>query len=108
MERDFSARSLCSSMTAFLETCTDLASGGEYDSKSGFAAHHAFVSFGDAFQREDFVHGTHAAEDAERERLLRIYRRAGIPALDGPASADEQQGRNLHGWRSADDHQRAV
>src|SRR5204863_3307251 len=57
-------------------------SGREHDSKPGLAAHHALVGFGGALQRIFFVHRPHAALNTERERVFRIDRCPGIPALD--------------------------
>src|SRR5579872_7004577 len=37
-----------------------LRSHGQHDAKPRLAAHHPFVSFGDALERIGFVHGSHA------------------------------------------------
>src|SRR6266436_5591377 len=54
---------------------------GEHHPESRFAAHHALVSFRDFFQQIDFVHRSNSAQHTELEGVLRIQRRAGIPAL---------------------------
>ena len=42
----------------------------EHDTKSGFAARHAFVGFGDPFQRERFGHRVDAGKGAKFQCLL--------------------------------------
>src|SRR3954469_7595600 len=62
----------------------------QHDTKSGAAAHHAFISLGDTVEWVDFVHRAHSCQGAEREGLLRVDRGAGIPALDRPAAHDQR------------------
>ena len=57
--------------------------------KPRLAAHHLLVGLGDALQRENFVHRTHAVKDAERERVLRIDGRPRIPALHREAPGNQ-------------------
>ena len=56
--------------------------GGEHHAKPCFAAKHALISFRDLIDRIDFIHRPDAGKNAEGERILRIDRRAGIPAFD--------------------------
>ncbi len=69
-----------------------LATHRQHDAEPGFAAHHPVVSLSNSFQRINFVHGSDATQDAEFESILRISRRAGIPAFDPTLSADQKQG----------------
>ena len=75
------------------------ASHRQHDPEARLAAHHAVVGLGGPFQGVDFVHRTHAGLDAERQRVLRVDGRAGVPALDGPAAPDEQERGGLQSTR---------
>lgn len=86
----------------------ELISGGYDDAESGFAAHHAIVGFGGAFQREGFVHGADAAEDAESESVLRVNGSASSPAFHGLAPAEKLQRRNFERRHSADNCESSV
>ena len=59
--------------------------------EAGLAAHHAVVGLGGPFQGVHFVHRTDTGLNAERQSVLRVDGRAGIPSLDGPAAPDEQE-----------------
>src|SRR5207245_4979008 len=80
----------------------------EDDSEACFSAHHPFVSFTRSLEREDFIHRLHAGQRAELERVLRIDRRAGIPALHRTATADEQNGIDGEWAGRADHHEHTV
>src|SRR5262245_53795938 len=67
------------------------ASHRQHDPEARLAAHHAVVGLGGPFQGVHFVHRTDTGLDAERQRVLRVDGRAGVPALDGPAAPDEQE-----------------
>ena len=78
------------------------------DAKACLAAHHAVVGLGDALQRIGLVHRPHAGPHAEGERVLRVDRGPGIPALDRAAPHEQRHGRHLHRLGRPDDQQRAV
>src|SRR5262249_11711388 len=63
------------------------ASHRQHDPEARLAAHHAVVGLGGPFQGVHFVHRTDTGLDAERQRVLRVDGRAGVPALDGPAAS---------------------
>src|SRR3954469_8306413 len=67
------------------------ASHRQHDPEARLAAHHAVVGLGGPFQGVHFVQRTDTGLDAERQRVLRVDGRAGVPALDGPAAPDEQE-----------------
>ena len=75
------------------------ASHRQHDPEARLAAHHAVVGLGGPFQRVHLVHRTDAGLDAERQRVLRVDGRAGVPALDGPAAPDEQERGDLQSTR---------
>src|SRR6266480_2728948 len=70
--------------------CLLLPFHAENDAEARFTAHHPLVSLGGSFQRKHFVHRMHTARRAEAQRILRVNRCAGIPALDRSLTADEQ------------------
>src|SRR6266487_6212602 len=80
----------------------------ENHSKSGCAAHHPLVSLGDSFQWKDFIHRLHAGQRTELERILRVDRRAGIPTLDRPLTADEKNRIDRERTGRTDHHEHAV
>src|SRR2546425_563333 len=85
-----------------------LLSDGEDDSKARLAAHHAVVGFGHALQGIGLVYRPHAGPHAERERVLGIDRRPGIPALDRAAPHEQRDERYLHRLGRPDDQQGAA
>src|SRR3954447_24038823 len=76
---------------ALAATISITASHRQHDPEARLAAHHAVVGLGGPFQGVHFVHRTDTGLDAERQRVLRVDGRAGVPALDGPAAPDEQE-----------------
>ena len=74
----------------------------------GAAAEHTLVSFGGAFEREDFVHRADAGEDAEGESVFGVDGGARIPALDGAASLEKEAGGDGEGGGGADDDEGAI
>src|SRR5262245_45054289 len=54
---------------------------GKHYTKPRFAAHHALVSFVGTLQRIALIHRANSSQHAKLERVLRILRRAGVPAL---------------------------
>src|ERR1700674_177800 len=99
--------SMCASRSAAGRELT-LASQIEHYAETRFAAHHSLISLGGALERENFIHRLHARECAEFQRVLRIYRRPGIPTLHRDATAEEHN--RIHGHRPgrADHNQDAV
>src|SRR5437868_10506523 len=61
----------------------------QHHSKPRLPAHHAIVRFGGPLQRKRLIHRPHPGAGTEDERILRVDRRAGIPALDRAAAAEQ-------------------
>src|SRR5436190_19017527 len=85
------------------ESPPPLAPNGQNDSKSRLAAHHPIIRLRDTLQGIAFIHRPHAGPLAECERVLRVDRRPGIPALHRAAARQQKQRRHLHRLGRPDD-----
>src|SRR5438132_1292015 len=81
--------STCTIMTTPSAPLRFLHSRCEHHPKSCLAAHHALVGFSGPLEREDFIHGPHAGERAEMERILGVNRSTRRPTYDRAASAEQ-------------------
>src|SRR5262245_43862555 len=61
----------------------------KHHAKARLAAEHAVVALGGLFERDDFIHRMDSGPGAKLQRVLRVNRGAGVPALDRTTSAEQ-------------------
>ena len=79
----------------------------KHDAESGFAAHHAVIGFGDAFQRKDFIHRTHTVSTLKASVSWESIDVPEYQPLTDRCRHEQEMAKGQR-WRRAENHQRAV
>src|SRR5690348_14474628 len=73
------------------EGATILSAHGQYNAEAYFPAVHLFVTFRHPAQRVLLDHRAHAGKDAERQRVFRVFRAAGVATRHGLTAENQRK-----------------